>query len=146
MDKTPGQVAYEAWEKSRDDRIGLQPSIEAIAHAVIAHVTPHIRAAAIADALIQAKTLEWSDSGGEWMESDFGFQISCKPDGGELRYEAAWGEGDPEEFASFADAKAWCQKQADHFIRDYILPVPRMVWLQCGSNSWHGDACQGKAR
>ena len=55
------------------------------------------------------------------MESDFGFQISCKPDGGKLRYEAAWGEGDPEEFASFADAKAWCQKQADHFISKWAV-------------------------
>lgn len=64
---------------------------------------------------IVAKPLEWrQDSAEQWTDDHHGFSIMYDRDD-ELPYSAAWGEGDAEQFASLAEAMAWCQAQIDAY-------------------------------
>jgi hypothetical protein len=74
---------------------------------------------------ITAKLIVWESAGAnEWHESRYGFYVTHSPDDDdELPYCAAWGEGDVENFATEAEAKAWCQQQIDAWIADCaVLP------------------------
>lgn len=88
-------------------------------------------------ARLSAKPLTWKEEAlsrapgwREWVDQRMGFHISYDPeeDAGE-RYIAAWGEGDPESFATVEEAKAWCQDQADSWVREIAVadapPAPR---------------------
>lgn len=79
---------------------------------------------------IRAKPLQWTEekkyaeSDQEWSENRMGFHIRHDTDEPEdQQYVAAWGEGEPEFFATLDDAKAWCQSEADAWIRENAIIV-----------------------
>lgn len=81
--------------------------------------------------MLAAKPLKWSvehssPSGyREYSEGSMGFHITRDPsEERDCRYCAAWGEGDAEHFPTLKEAKAWCQDQADAFIRDNATAPP----------------------
>lgn len=75
---------------------------------------------------LKAKQLEWKDNIvpgcglSESYDNVWGFSILFDDeDTPSEPYRAAWGEGEPESFATVEEAKAWCQEQADGFIDDH---------------------------
>ncbi len=67
---------------------------------------------------ICAKPLQFEESRNEWFDNAMGFYIGIETDEPELgQYRAAWGEGDPEWFATLEDAKSWCQSEADAWVQ-----------------------------
>jgi len=78
---------------------------------------------------LRARPLEWTgpDGGepaqhGDWYDSRMGFHIGFDADEPEgEQFTAAWGEGDPEQFATLEAAQQWCQQQADDWVRDNAI-------------------------
>lgn len=77
------------------------------------------------DSPITAKPLKWKESHGQWDDDTFGFSILIETAKDKLTYVASWGEGDSDEFDTFKDAEAWCQAQADDFIRKAAMLAAR---------------------
>jgi hypothetical protein len=82
---------------------------------------------------LRARPLEWTGPDGrepalqgDWYDRSMGFHIGFdaeEPEG--EQFAAAWGEGDPEQFATLEAAQQWCQQQADDFIRDTAIHYSR---------------------
>lgn len=145
---------------SNEDRAGLNmasnPSVESAlpsansafeggAEATLSTIAPREAAQEPKSARLSAKPLTWKEEPlsrapgwREWVDQRMGFHISYDPeeDAGE-RYIAAWGEGDPESFATIEEAKAWCQEQADSWVREIAVadapPAPRSDDAPCKS-------------
>lgn len=67
---------------------------------------------------IFAKPLQFTESRNEWFDNTMGFYIGTETDEPERgQYRAAWGEDEPEWFATLEDAKAWCQSEADAWVQ-----------------------------
>lgn len=72
-----------------------------------------------AEPAIVARPLEWEEhqSGQQWTDKRCGFCIIFAPeDDADKPFNAAWGEGDSESFATLDEAKEWCQKEIDGWI------------------------------
>lgn len=100
-----------------------------------------------AEPMVTCKPLEWNIESAygkvvEWHDSLLAFGISFDPDDaqddGAKPYRAYWGEGDPEWFATEAEAKAWCQSEADDFIREHALVLHARNPAFVGE--WHARA------
>lgn len=66
--------------------------------------------------IITAQTIQWEAhrSGQQWTEGRYGYCITLESeDLPETPYVATLGEGDPETFATLAEAQAWCQGDID---------------------------------
>lgn len=79
-------------------------------------------------ATIRAKPLQWAEAmycgGREWADKAHGFHIGYDDDEPEdQRYYAAWGEDDPERFATLEDAQDWCQSELDTWIAKNAIIV-----------------------
>lgn len=70
-----------------------------------------------------AKPLEWEPAGADdYSDKRHGFYIAHQPDDEPAyRWQAAWGEGDSFNFATLAEAKAWCQEQLDAWVREFVV-------------------------
>ena len=75
---------------------------------------------------VSAKPLEWPElkeypnGDAQCDERHMGFVIIRRSDEPEdQRFEAAWGEGDPEFFPTLDEAKQWCQAEADRWVREF---------------------------
>ncbi len=69
------------------------------------------------DAPVVAKPLLFEERSGEWLDASFGFHIALDATGPNLFYTASLGEGDPADFGTLAEAKEWCQNEADNFMK-----------------------------
>ncbi len=66
--------------------------------------------------IITAQPIQWEAhrSGQQWTEGRYGYCITLESaDLPETPYVATLGEGDPETFATLAEAQAWCQRDID---------------------------------
>ena len=73
--------------------------------------------------LAVAKKLEWDVAGRDvqWNESRYGFSIIYNPLlYGNYQYNASWGEGQSDDFASLYDAQQWCQAIIDEWVRNNV--------------------------
>lgn len=77
---------------------------------------------------VTAQPLEWEPHGdGDWADKYCGFYISHSPeDDAEAPYHAAWGEGDSESFGTLDEAKAWCQREIDGWVRRFAVVKPNV--------------------
>ena len=77
---------------------------------------------------IRAKPLVWEEGVPnrdgticEWM-AGMGFYVQLQPDEEpHLRYEANWGDIDTSSFPTLDEAKAWCQDEADAWVREWAM-------------------------
>lgn len=97
--------------------------------------------------IITAQPIKWEPhpSGQQWTESRYGYCITLESeDLPETPYVATLGEGDPETFATLAEAQAWCQRDIDATVARWAVvaaPPP-----QAAHNPCKLAECQGKPR
>lgn len=86
--------------------------------------------------VVTARPIVWDHQTGggkyqpwqEWTESSYGFHIEFRPeDDAELPYQASWGEGDAESFATVDEAKQWCQDHINAWMAANALIVDAPV-------------------
>lgn len=82
-------------------------------------------APAASQVVFSARPLEWEahESGKQWTDKHHGFCVVLEPD--EFTpYQASWGEGDSEALDTLEEAKAWCQRELDAWVRRYVVATP----------------------
>jgi hypothetical protein len=81
----------------------------------------------MADTKVTASPIEWDQDGGyQWTDRHYGFSIIEEP-GDDKPYCATWGESDGEQFATLAEARAWCQDEIDRWIARYAVLTPNVA-------------------
>lgn len=108
-----------AWEQGCD--LGSNPDHVAVASP---DVSAAVDKALGIDRTIAARPLEWDEdrSGAQWTDKTCGFCIMHAPeDDPEKPYSDTWGESDAEDFATLDEAKAWCQREIDGWVRQIAV-------------------------
>jgi len=90
---------------------------------------------------ITARPIVWEPAGDQDLsESRYGFFIKFNSDvDDDEPFNASWGEGDAENFATLGDAKAWCQREIDRWVASVAIAAPTD---QCRHGQDAADPCR----